>query len=93
MVLEELDAAAVKMPSHGKSVDVEADESLVGNVAGGAKENPLLRKSKRWWRSATSLAPGGVKSSIVSCRLKDGTRFMAKHDCLSRGGTPKSVSG
>jgi len=95
MVMDELDAAAAKMPARAKSTATETEKNSTVVSAHGAppKENPLVAQSKRWWKRATSLAPSGLKASIVSCRLQGGTQFMSKSNCLSRGGEPKSVSG
>lgn len=93
MVIDELDKAAAMMPDTKKSKDAGKDEAVASATSGSAKENALLKQSKEWWDRATSLAPTGLKSSIVSCRLRGGTQYMSKDDCLSHGGTPRSVSG
>ena len=93
MVMEELDAAAAKMPVRAKSNAPEKDEAVASTAGTTHKENPLLQKSKRWWKRATSLEASGLDASIVSCRLSGGTQFMSRDNCLSRGGDPQSVSG
>lgn len=96
MVMEELDNAAAKMPNTKTSKASEADAKAQGTAATAsarAKANALIRKSQRWWGGATSLAPTNLESSIVSCRLRGATQFMSRDDCLSRGGTPRNVSG
>jgi hypothetical protein len=94
MVIDELDSAAALMPSGGKSKDEgKKDAAVVAAASGAARKNAILQRSKEWWNSATSLAPSGLESSIVSCRLPEGTQFMSKNDCLSHGGKPGRVSG
>jgi hypothetical protein len=94
MVMDELDSAAAMLPSKGKSTDAsKKEEAVVAATSGAEKRNAILQRSKEWWNSATSLAPTGLKSSIVSCRLPEGTQFMSKSDCLSHGGKPGRVSG
>jgi len=93
MVIDELDAAASLMPDKKKTKEAAKAEEAAASTAGTAKENPLLRESREWWNRATSLAPTELESSIVSCRLRGGTQFMSRDDCLSRGGKPGSVSG
>ena len=96
MVMDELDSAASLLPASGKTKDAEADgkdESVAVAPSGAATRSAILQQSKEWWNRATSLAPSGLESSIVSCRLQEGTQFMSKDDCLSHGGKPGSVSG
>ena len=93
MVMEELDKAAALMPESKKSKEAANDEAVVAAASGAEKTNAFMRQSKEWWSRATSLAPTGLRSSIVSCRLREGTQFMSKNDCLTQGGTPRSVSG
>ncbi len=93
MVMDELDAAAAKMPVRTKSDATDKDEAVASTTGATAKENPLLQESKRWWKRATSLEARGLDASIVSCRLPGGTQFMSRNNCLSRGGDPQSVSG
>jgi len=94
MVIDELDSAAALMPGKGKSKnEAKQDASVVAATSGAERKNAILRRSKEWWKSATSLAPAGLESSIVSCRLRGETQFMSKDNCLSRGGKPRSVSG
>jgi hypothetical protein len=94
MVIDELDSAAALMPTKGKSkVEEKKDAAVVAATSVGARKNAILQRSKEWWNSATSLAPTGLESSIVSCRLREGTQFMSKNDCLSQGGKPGRVSG
>lgn len=91
MVLEEMDAAAAKMPSSGKqSAEPEADAEMTAGRS-GAEANPLLEKSREWWNEAKSFAPTGLESGIVGCRLGGSTQFMSKDDCLARGGAPGRV--
>ena len=96
MVIDELDSAAALLPATGKTKDAGADgkdNSVAVATSGAAKKSAILQQSKEWWNRATSLAPTGLESSIVSCRLREGTQFMSKDDCLSQGGKPGSVSG
>jgi hypothetical protein len=94
MVLDELDSAAAMLPSADKSKgEAKKDDAVAVAISGAEKRNAILQRSKEWWNSATSLAPTGLKSSIVSCRLPEGTQFMSKSDCLSHGGKPGRVSG
>ena len=96
MVIDELDSAAALLPAKGKTKDAGADgkdDSVAVAASVAAKKSAILQQSKEWWNRATSLAPTGLESSIVSCRLREGTQFMSKDDCLSRNGKPGSVSG
>jgi hypothetical protein len=96
MVIDELDSAAALLPASDKAQEAGAeakDQEAVAAASGAAKKNAILQQSKEWWNRATSLAPTGLESSIVSCRLSEGTQFMSKDDCLSHGGKPGSVSG
>ena len=93
MVIDELDSAAAMLPENRKdSEQSDAEESSARSAARRTKQE-LIDQSKRWWKRATSLAPGPAKSSIVSCRFPERTEFMSEDDCLTRGGRPKSVSG
>ena len=93
MVLDEVDAANAKMNKRAAAKKGAQPAQPAANpaAAAAAKTSALLEQSKQWWDSATSLAPAEVESGIVSCRLREGTQFMAKEDCLARGGTPSKV--
>ena len=94
MVLEEIDAASAKMPASSKKPKAESKTAKAPAASSASeKRNALLEESKQWWDKAPSLAPTEVEASVVRCRLRDGTQFMSKDDCLSRGGTPQGVSG
>jgi len=90
MVMDELDTAAAKMPG---AKNASPSQGAEPGRAGSAQGSPLLEQSKEWWSRATSIAPGGLESSIVKCRLRGGTHFMSRDDCLGQGGSPASVSG
>ena len=96
MVLDELDSSAAMLPANQKAKEQneqsDGGESDAASAARQTKQE-LLEQSRQWWNRATSLAPRAIESSIVSCRLRDGTHFMSEDDCLSRGGRPKGVSG
>lgn len=95
MVLDEMDAAAAKMPTTGKQKLAEKKARKAGQrqtTASAAAENPIVEQTKEWWKRAGSLAPSGLEASIVSCRLASGTQFMSRDDCLARGGTPGRAS-
>ena len=91
IVLDEMDAAAAKMPTKKAKVSTAAAAPTAST--GAQQENPMLEQSKKWWNEATSLAPTGIDSSIVTCRIGQSTQFMSKDDCLTRGGVPKGASG
>jgi hypothetical protein len=91
IVLDEIDAAAAKMPT--KKAKVSTAVAAPTGSAGAQQENPILEQSKKWWKEATSLAPSGIDSSIVSCRIGQSTQFMSRDDCLTRGGVAKGASG
>jgi hypothetical protein len=93
MVMDELDAAAALMPNKKNAADDGETEVATPATAAAAKKNALLMQSKQWWDRATSLAPTGLEPSIVSCRLRGGTQFMSKDNCLSQGGDPQRASG
>lgn len=96
MVIDELDSAAALLPVSDDAKEANADQkddATVAAASGASKKSAILQQSKEWWNRATSLAPTGLKSSIVSCRLSEGTQFMSKDDCLSHGGKPGRVSG
>ena len=86
MVFDEMDKARAKMPNSPDKV-VKAEP---GKAAPDAP-NPLVQQSKEWWSTATSFSTKNVNSSIVRCRLPDGSNFMSKDDCLGRGGSPEGV--
>lgn len=88
MALDEIDKASSKMPSSSKSAKASKAEAAKGEAAA---PNPLVEQSKEWWNSATSLSTKNVNASIVRCRMPSGTNFMAKDDCLGRGGVPEGV--
>ena len=96
MVLDELDSSAAMLPANQKAKEQkeqsDGGESDAASAALRTKQE-LLEQSRQWWKRATSLTPRDIESSIVSCRLRDGTHFMSEDDCLSRGGRPKGVSG
>jgi hypothetical protein len=87
-VLEEIDAAGAKMGVGKKKEPVPEAASNAPTT-----QSELLEQSKEWWGRATSLAPAEADSKIVSCRLREGTQFMSKDDCVIRGGVPSGVSG
>jgi hypothetical protein len=92
MVLDEIDAASAKMgPGGKKKAKPNVQTTTASAVA--PKDNPILEQSKQWWERATSLAPMDIDSTIVNCQLGGAAQFMSKDDCLSRGGTPKGISG
>ena len=92
MVLDEVDAASAKMgPAKKAKTEPNVETTTASAVA--AKDNPILKQSKQWWKQATSLAPTGIDSTIVKCRFGQDTQFMSKDDCLSRAGTPQGLSG
>ncbi len=95
MVIDELDNAAALMPNAKKKEKADAGGTEVESpaTAAAARKNALLMQSKQWWDRATSLAPTGLEPSIVSCRIRGGTQFMTRDNCLSQGGEPRSVSG
>lgn len=94
MVMDELDSAAAMLPGQANSKDeAKKDAATVVATSAAEKRNAILERSKQWWNSATSLSPNGLESSIVNCRLREGTQFMSRNDCLSLGGKPGSVSG
>ena len=94
MVLDEIDSANAKMESFKKAKpEVAEDDSATLASKARQTKNQLLEESKQWWDQATSLAPAEADSSIVTCRIRGGTQFMSKDDCLTRGGVPKGISG
>jgi hypothetical protein len=96
MVLDEMDAAAAKMPTSKKEKLAKKKSREAGRqqaTAGATAENPIVEQTKEWWKRASSLAPTELEASIVSCRLSGGTQFMSRDDCLARGGTPGRASG
>jgi hypothetical protein len=94
MVMDEVDSAAAKMPARkGKAREEVATESNAAVEPVAQRTSALLEQSKQWWDRATSLAPGEMESSIVRCRLREGTHFMSRDDCLSQGGQPSDSSG
>ena len=93
-VMDELDKANSAMGTQAQKEKPEAaadDDSIAAQALKTKTE--LLEQSKEWWGEATSLSPKAVDSKIVGCRLHGQTQFMAKDDCLVRGGRPEGVSG
>ncbi len=91
MILDEVDAANDKMAGRKKQAPAAATTTTPATP--GANTSAILEETKRWWREASSLAPSGIDSSIVECRLDRGSQFMSRDDCLSRGGRPRNASG
>ena len=86
MVLDEVDSAQEKLKGPAKSKTTERAASTGSSTA----ESGLLEQSKEWWKQARSLEPATKDTGIVSCRLREGTQFMSKDDCLIRGGIPRT---
>ena len=86
MVMEELDTAAAKMPAtaQNKKAAQKPKPGAGGQVA--AARSAVLERSQQWWKQAKSMTPGEKSEDIVSCRFSDGTRFMAREDCIVQGG-------
>ncbi len=87
MVMDELDTAAAKMPTSAadkKKKSEKAPATAAERLAG--TKRMLDERSQKWWSEAKSMTPGEATAGIVSCRLPEGTQFMAKDDCLSQGG-------
>ena len=96
MVMDEMDAAAAKMPTSGKEKLAHKKARKAGDpqpAASASAENPIVEQTKEWWKRASSLAPTELEATIVSCRLSGGTQFMSRDDCLARGGSPGRASG
>jgi len=89
MVLDEVDAANAKMDRGEKT----AAPAPAAAPSAPTDKSTVLQQSKKWWKEATTLAPASMDSSIVRCRIDGGMQFMARDDCLSRGGQPESKSG
>lgn len=92
MVIEEMDAAAAKMPVKDKG-DAKPDPAASGAAAATAQKSAVLENAQRWWQEATSLAPAEMDSGIARCQLDGSVQFMSRDDCLSRGGRPERASG
>lgn len=93
MVADELDSAAAKMPSTAKQRDAKKKRDPSGESLGAAgrlaaAKSATAARSKQWWGSAKSIAPGEKPAGVVQCRLPEGLKFMASDDCLARGGRP-----
>lgn len=91
MVMDEVDAAAAKMPVKQKEAQATATPSSASSAATRSQE--VLENTKRWWQEATSLAPGDMDAGIARCRIDGGVQFMSRDDCLSRGGRPERGAG
>ncbi len=96
MVLDEIDAANAQMKSASKSRSDAGKSSgktakSAPSGSGDAAERSLLERSQRWWEGASSVTTERVDASIVRCRLASGSQFMARDDCLARGGQAGGV--
>jgi hypothetical protein len=89
MVLDEVDKANAKMARSKKSAPAATTPTTAPVTS---DKNAVLEQTKKWWKEASSLAPSGIDSSIVECRLDRGSQFMSKDDCLTRGGNPRNAS-
>ena len=90
-IMDELNNANEEMD---KFVGTEEEEAAESTSAGtdGAPRTPQ-QISREWWDKARSLNSKPMSPSIVRCRLNRGQQFMARDECLSRGGQPGDVSG
>jgi hypothetical protein len=93
MVLDEVDAAAAKMPVRKDAKAAETAEAPSSASSVSAQSQAVLENTKRWWKEATSLAPADMDSGIARCRIDGGVQFMSRDDCRTRGGRPESPSG
>jgi len=91
MVLDEVDAANAKMQK-GKKAPASAPVAESNATPSRTDSSTLLQESKKWWTQATSVTSESMDSSIVHCRIDGSTQFMARDDCLSRGGQPGKTS-
>lgn len=92
MVADELDSAAAKMPTTGKAAEQKkrdpSGESLGAAGRLAAAKAATQARSKQWWGTAKSIAPGEKPAGVVQCRMPEGVKFMTRDDCLSQGGRP-----
>ena len=88
-IMEELNKANAKMD---EIVKVKPKKEAELAAESGAKKDPLQR-SKDWWNSARSLNSKSVSPAIVNCRLGGRSQFMARDECLNRGGDPGNAAG
>ena len=97
MVLDELDTAAAKMPTKGKTPEAKAtkEPGKAGTTAAGtlaASKATVLAASRQWWKQAKTINTGDAPEGVVSCRLPEGMKFMSKDDCVVQGGRPGDAS-
>ena len=93
MVIDELDSANAKMDAlSGSKAEEVAEESPSDAGSILPSKDEFLKQSKELWRKAADMTRDKDESKIVTCRLREGTQFMSKDDCLVRGGVPSDVS-
>lgn len=98
MVMDELDTAAAKMPTTAAEKEKKKKSEAKTAPAGAADRLAAAKRmvderSRRWWSEAKTMTPGESNAGVVSCRLPEGRRFMARDDCLAQGGKTGDGSG
>ena len=86
-IMDELNNANEEMDEFVRKGAPEEEELAAG------QPQTVESRSKEWWGKAKSLDSRTLNPAIVSCRLRSGTQFMARDECLNRGGQPGNASG
>jgi hypothetical protein len=92
--INEIDKSVENAKSPGQKA---AEAAAKGPAASGdaaapkqtasADKKPAAPQGAAWWQSAKSLGSEESTTDIVACKTKSGkTDFMARDDCLARGG-------
>jgi len=87
--LDEIDKSMAQYPGGGKKAEPEAAAKAEPADAGGSRTASAKGQRPRgaaWWKTATSLGSEESKVDAVACKLRSGVQFMAREDCLARGG-------
>jgi len=99
-VLEELSAGQKEMErySKGRKAREAAEAAAAAELEGETAERSIHAyedKLGEWWgwSGAHSLDTEDLDESIVRCQLGGSSQFMARDDCLARGGKPSDASG
>ena len=85
-VLEELEAGNEIMERHSRSHAASASEAGAEETARAGEEGGRRRSL---WESGRPLDPREMDAGIARCHLEGSTSFMARSDCLARGGSPQ----
>lgn len=85
-VLEELEAGNEIMEQHSRAHAASASEGGAEETARAAEDGGRRRSL---WEGGRALDPRERDAEIARCQLEGRSLFMARSDCLARGGSPQ----